>query len=508
MNGRAVLGDRTVAEHTVDRRAFLHLLGAAGAGGLLAEIAPASSGAEGTAAPQGAGELLIGAATADITPDRPVALQGQMHTRISKAVESPIAAAILALESRRGGQTADQAVFVACDLTDLCGDIIAKIRERVKERLPDLDVQKLILSATHTHSAPVLVEGAYDIPKDGVMQPTEYVAFLLGRVCDAVVRAWQARAPGRVGWGLGHAVVAQNRRAVYADGHAEMYGNTARPEFRGIEGYEDHGVHVLCFWDRQEKLVATAVNVACTAQEVENNLAVSADYWHEMRKLLQARHGDGLVVLGWIGAAGDQSPHLLVRKAAEERMRRLRGVSRLEEIARRIDRAWDEAYEAARKDQRADVVFAHRVETIELPMRTVTAQECAEAKAQAEKLSKDPRQYTLARWHADVVERYERQQAGQEKPHAMELHVLRLGDVAVATNEFELFTDYGVAIQTRSPATQTVVIQLAGGGTYLPTERAVRGGGYSAIPQSYLVGPQGGQVLVDRTVETIQSLWK
>ena len=60
----------------------------------------------------------------------------------------------------------------------------------------------------------------------------------------------------------------------------------------------------------------------------------------------------------------------------------------------------------------------------------------------------------------------------------------------------------------RSPAVQTIVIQLAGGGTYLPTERAIRGGGYSAIPQSNRVGPQGGQVLVDRTVEVVRDMWK
>ena len=52
---------------------------------------------------------------------------------------------------------------------------------------------------------------------------------------------WKSRKPGLVGWGLGHAVVAQNRRAVYADGHAQMYGRTDQPDFRRIEGYEDHG---------------------------------------------------------------------------------------------------------------------------------------------------------------------------------------------------------------------------------------------------------------------------
>ena len=494
--------------HVIDRRQFLDFVCAAGAGGLFAGIGPTAQGAEAARSPQGAGELLVGAAATSITPNKPVALAGQMHTRISKAVESPVMATALALESRRGEQTADQAVFVACDLVAIRGGIIEKVREQVKGRLPGLDVNKLVFSATHTHSAPVLVEGTYNIPKDGVMQPSEYLEFLLGRLSDVIVQAWQSRAPGRVGWGLGHAVAAQNRRAVYADGHAEMYGQTNRPDFRGIEGYEDHGVHVLFFWNRDQKLLATAVDVACTAQEVENNLAISADYWHEVRKRLQARHGDGLVVLGWIGAAGDQSPHLMYRKAAEERMRKLRGLTRLEEIARRIDRAWEDAYEVAQKEQHAEVVFAHRVQTIELPTRKVTAQEYEQAKTQVEKLSKDPRQQALVRWHQRVVDQYAQQQARQGESYSMELHVVRMGDVAIATNDFELFTDYGVAIQARSPATQTVVIQLAGGGTYLPTERAVRGGGYSAIPQSNRVGLPGGQVLVDRTVELIGAMWK
>jgi hypothetical protein len=38
------------------------------------------------------------------------------------------------------------------------------------------------------------------------------------------------------------AVVAYNRRAVYANGHAEMYGKTDRPDFRGLEGREDNDV--------------------------------------------------------------------------------------------------------------------------------------------------------------------------------------------------------------------------------------------------------------------------
>ena len=454
-----------------------------------------------------ASELLIGGASVSITPDRPIALSGQMHTRIARTIESPATATVLALESRDGDKVLDQAVLVSCDLVVIEASVLEKIRRRISEKIPGLDVRKLLLNATHTHTAPVMTEGDYEIPKDGIMQPSEYVEFLCSRVANAVVTAWESRKPGRVGWGLGHAVVSQNRRSVYANGRAEMYGSTDRPDFRGIEGSEDQGVEVLFFWDRAGKLIATAINVACPSQEVEGGSAVNADFWHDVRETLRARHGKELFVLGWTGAAGDQSPHLMYRKRAEERMRALRGLTRLQEISKRIVSAWDEAYDGARKEQHEGAILNHRVATLELPVRPVTEDEAAQARSKVAALSKDPRNRRLVVWHQDVVNRFERQKVGRVVPFAMELHVIRLGDVAIATNVFELFTEYGIQIKARSQALQTFVIQLAGPGSYLPTARAARGGGYSAIAESNLVGPEGGQVLVEKTVDLINSLW-
>jgi hypothetical protein len=210
-----------------------------------------------------AAELHVGGTTVSITPDRPVALAGQMHTRIARDIESPVTATALALESRDGEKAVDQTILVSCDLVSIDAAVLDRVRQRVGDRIPGLDRQKVILNATHTHTAPVMKEGEYEIPKDGVMKPAEYAEFLAARVADAVVKAWESRKPGRVGWGLGHAVLAQNRRSVYADGRAQMYGPTDRPDFRGIEGPEDQGVEVLFFWDGEGKLLATAINVAC-----------------------------------------------------------------------------------------------------------------------------------------------------------------------------------------------------------------------------------------------------
>ena len=187
-------------------------------------------------------------------------------------------------------------------------------------------------------------------------------------------------------------------------------------------------------------------------------------------------------------------------------MRQLRGLTRLQEIARRIDDAWADVYEVAQKEQHADVALAHRVQTIELPARVVTEQEAQQAKAQAERLSKDPKQGTLMRWHQRVVDRVEAQQAGKAEPYAMELDAVRLGDVAFAANPFEYYLDYGIQIKGRSKAVLTFISQLTcDHHGYLPTRRAVAGGDYSAV--NHTVGPKGGRVLVDETVQAINSLW-
>ena len=69
-----------------------------------------------------------------ITPDRPVSLAGQMHTRISKGVESPVTATALALESRQGDKVLDQAILVSCDLVAIGDGILEPVRAAAQGR--------------------------------------------------------------------------------------------------------------------------------------------------------------------------------------------------------------------------------------------------------------------------------------------------------------------------------------------------------------------------------------
>jgi len=421
--------------------------------------------------------LYVGWATIDITPDKPVALVGQLHKRISQKVRDPLTATALALETRGENTRREQALLVSCDVLYIRKAVQDRLREMVKRRLPDFDVEKLFLNATHTHTAPGFADDEfgtlYDVSQDkGVMKASEYADFFLERVAKVAVEAWQNRKTGGMSWGLGHAVIGLNRRAHYFNGSTAMYGATNQPDFANIEGYEDHGVEMLFFWDRSKAPTGIVINIACTAQETEGLSEVSADFWHDVRLEVRRRLSRDIFILPQCAAAGDESPHLLFRARAEEVMRQRRGLSSRQEIARRIADAVESVLPLAKQDIQTGMVFQHTVARVSLPPQ------------------KPP---VLPFYVTDTIA-------------PIEFHVLRLGDIAMATNPFELYLDYGIRIKARSPATLTLLVQLSCQHCgYLPTERAVQGGGYSA--DKFIVGPKGGQALVEETVKRLNALW-
>lgn len=465
--------------------------------------------------------IYVGASTADISPELPVALMGQFHLRVAEKADTPLYAGILAIESRQGDVPLDTVVFVSCDLVYISDQLRDELRAEVKKRIPGFNSDKIILSATHTHTAPVLEDDPdessflYPIP-EGVSKVKSYRDLFTHRVADAIVKAWDGRERGSMTWGLNRAAVGYNRRAVYEDGTAVMYGKTDVREFQNLEGYEDHDINSLFFWNGRDELIAMSIDVACPAQENEHLSTVNADYWHPVREALQEKFGSQLNVLGWIGAAGDQSPHSMYRKAGEARMQELANKTRLDDIADRIVRATVDTYEIVKKDKHSKVAFSHKMEKLNLPMRMITKEEYEESKEVQEdcaaQIAADPTKaaqlHAKMTWFGDVLKRYDMQQKHPDATYETEIHVLRIGDSAVCTNQFELFTDYGIRIQARSKAVQTFVVQLAGPGTYLPSAKAMSGGGYSAVCQSNVVGAEGGQVLVDRTIELINSFWE
>ena len=475
-------------------------------------------------------KIKIGWAEADITPRGKCELAGQYYQRVSRGIHSPLSAIVLALKSESG----EQAVMISVDLVGFPIEFLNRLRETIRRLEPEIIPEKIIMNAIHTHNAPAVYTGReWWQPDPRAVKPEEYRNFALARVAAAVKSAWQNRAPGRIASACVPAVLGHCRRAVYADGHAEMYGDTSRADFTGMEGNEDSGVELLFTYDASKKPTGVIVNAACPSQVMEATYMVSSDFAGECRRLLKKRFGNKFHALYQVSSAGDQSPRDLVRNRNAE-FWSARGTAILGE---RLAGAVISAANTLTADAvQARIEMAHKVRNLILPgwlpgkrekemaekemkrlegkmsSRKAYADFTAEVKRN-EKIPDRAGPYDSKLHHfvlirnAEAVFKRWNERKNAEK-YEMELHVLRLGDIALCTNPFELFLDYGLQIKARSPAGNTFVIQLAcGTGGYLPSPAAERHGGYGGLIINGKVGAPGGEILVEETLKDICALF-
>lgn len=492
-------------------------------------------------------KLLIGLAEESITPDKTIGLAGQFFERISEYVETPVTVTAMAVKTE-----SDEAVFLSCDLSGVADNLVDAVRKDLN--VEGLDPKKVIINATHTHTSHVYPrkvriptistievlssfagERKYVSHTEGKkpeMDANEAFTYLVGQMQKAVRRAWENLHPAYIQCGFGRAAVGMCRRVVYDDGSAKMWGDTNLASFREVEGGNDSGIEILFVFDENKKLEGVMANVACPSQVVEHRSFISSDFWGKVRILLRERFGEDLKILGLCSAAGDMCPRDLVRwvnpetpiddpnirrpdyieRRADPSMFDIKGTWKAgKRIAREIIDAFEELPETG--EMTDTVPFCHEVIQMDLPYRRVTPTEYeAAVKALQDFFEKNDGTISFednARMHvhAGTVARYQNQQRVEVYP--VELHVLRLGDVAFATNPFELFLDYGDRIRARSRAKQTFLIQLCCGASgYLPTEKAERGSHYSAYVTSGHVGHEGGDLLVRKETEAINRLFK
>lgn len=488
--------------------------------------------------------LHIGWSSVDITPDQPVLITGQFYARVSEGVMDPVSATVLAIESAPTDGQRDCVIFVTCDLVAIPDSLRDAIHAALRSELPEFDPLKIICHATHTHAGPEVrytedelqflsgdsTEARHGVKLD-VMEPKAYADGIAIKIARAIAQAWHNRAPGGISYGIAHAAIGVNRRVSYYDGKTIMYGKTNTPDFSHIEAPTDTSVNLLYTWNIDRQLTGVAINLACPSQHRENSFKISADYWCETRQALRAALGQKLHIISLNSASGDlvpPRPGIDINWPGHERMRTLRGQSLSEDLGARITDAVTSILPVMKEHIDWQLPLVHQTTTLELPKRKLSQQDVDDALKLAgefDKLYNDlkaqmaadpafkqqPRWYKQismvyrkAAWNREVANRYERQKTQPMLP--IEVHVIQLGDIAFATNPFEYYLDYAHQIKARSNAVQTFLVQHVGSGTYLPTERAVRGGSYGALPASTPVGPDGGRLLADFTINAINTL--
>lgn len=487
-----------------------------------------------------------------ITPEKKISLAGQFAERISEYVEKPLTVTAMAVDAGN-----DHMVICSADLVNIGYNLVEAVRERVASANVGLDPDKIIISAIHTHTGPVYprtdrlnagpsrssrglleaelppdkkyIENANISANPEIATGEEILALLIERISEAVLSAWENRKPGSFSNAFGRAAVGMCRRAVYSDGTAQMWGDTNTAVFAQLEGGSDTGVELLYVFDEDQRLTGVVANLACPAQCVQHRLFVSPDFWGEAKMLLRKHFGEDLFLLALCSAAGDQCPVDLVRwvepesdvndpnlkrnnppkRKADPSMFDLAGMRK---AGKRIANEIIEVYNEGLDEPQQDVPFEHRVELLQLPLRRATLTEAATArKAIHEYLREkegdvDFNDAAKLQVHLGILRRMELQERVETLD--TEVHLIRMGTVAIASNPFELFLDYGNQIKARSNAEQTFLIQLACSAEgYLPTEKAEQGGHYSAFISSGKVGHVGGEQLVRQTLKGINRMF-
>jgi Neutral/alkaline non-lysosomal ceramidase, N-terminal len=239
-----------------------------------------------------------GVAKVSITPSQPIWMAGyDARTKPSEGVLQDIDAKALALQDDSGATT----VLVTIDLVGVAPSITDGIVERARKL--GIARERLLLNASHTHSAPAAGEEWVQRFEDRV-SPAQvavvraYTRELVDKVSGVIAESVRNLAPAQLSFGQGLAGVAVNRRRV---------ANRSWP------GPVDHDVPVLAVRGANGNLRAVVFGYACHNTTL-GDYQISGD-WAGFAMGELEKQSPGAIALFVQGAGADANP--LPRRTVE-----------------------------------------------------------------------------------------------------------------------------------------------------------------------------------------------
>jgi neutral ceramidase len=433
--------------------------------------------------------LIAGAAVTDISPKDSQFLYGYPHVeRYSTGIHDPLLAQALYLSDGR-----EQAMFIATDAIFVTKQTTARVRGRIEEAT-GMPGANILLSATHTHSAPITAHCLISEADPIVPRMDEAnLRHFEERIISAGIEAHRNRRPARAGLAV-------------ADGTG-VGTNRHDPS-----GPADPQVPVLVVREAAgERPIAAMVVYAMHPTVLhEDSTLISGDFPAMARQYVQ-KHvlGENCPILYHNGTSGDQSPRHVTRAntfAEAERLGNMLG----EAIARVIPaitysndlaiscartlldlpRRALPSVEQAQKGEHAAAQRLEQLRTSGAPRTEVRTAEC-DWFGSEETL-------TLARASKDG-----RLEEALKGSLPAEVQVIRVGPWSFVAWPGEAFVEFGLKVKAQRP--NTYIITMANGELqgYLVTDQAVRNNWYEGTNAS-LKSPESGEKLVAETVRLLK----
>ena len=414
------------------------------------------------------GRFRAGAAVTDITPPLGASLDGIiMRQGPIEHIHDHLYARCLALDD---GNT--RLAIAVCDLCMIPRDIMDQAKEIAHERT-DIPISHMLISATHTHSAPRIGCGTGELDK-------QYYAFLTRRIADAISCAVRRLTPAKAGCGVGRKPeFATNRRWFVEPGKMPlnpfdektdqvlMYGQR-----KGIgvkpAGPVDPEVTVLSVQHADGRPLALLANYSIH-YVTSMGRQVSADYFGLFARRIEDRLGSleldpPFVAIMSNGTFGDiggvGGGYEMVRKVAFS-------------VADEVLRLYKEI------EHRDGLMLAVRETELELGVRRPDEKRLAWARGV---LADPKRKEGQHPWRAIFADQQVR--LSEFPPTVkLKLQAIRIGNLGIVAIPCEPFAETGLAIKRDSPLKPTFTIGLANGyNGYLPPPRHHELGGYETWP--------------------------
>lgn len=397
--------------------------------------------------------FLAGAAKEITTPKAGTLLYGYNPHQVSTSVHDDLSVTALAVS--QNGQTA---LLITAEIGDIQTKLCDETREKISAKC-GIDKKFIIISSTHTHSAPNL-SGTVGW---GELDMEYYNSIFLPAILKASKKALESMRNAEIAVGVTHSDVGINRRQQYENGEIGLGQNP--------HGCYDPNMTIVSIRNSETKEgILNLIHYGCHGTTAGCNEEISRDWSGVMIDRVEAE--TKTLTAFWNGAIGDVGPRLTNGQtvgniryteehgavAAADAMRAYRSMG---------------GYHSGNLE-----IFS---DTLHLPRKRMPLLEKIE-----KKLSEYTEPEKLINIQRLEYEHYKEQceyltGGGNPVPDdfTFEQTIISLGDIVFIPFPFEMFSEIAMRLREYSPYPYTLCLSCTNGYTvYLPSEDQLCRGGY------------------------------
>ena len=429
--------------------------------------------------------LYVAMSKANITPELGCLLYGYPSVRHAEKVLDSLMVGVLAIK-----QNDETVLLIGSDLCAIGVDVNLSLRDAIAKKF-DLKTENIILSTTHTHSAPVTRTSAGWGETD-----MSYLTDVFLKGCfEAVEKSLKSLRPALIAVGKADCYAGINRRGVNEKGQVTLSQNP--------DGPYDPQLTVVAFKTPEGEFIGSFVHFGAHPTVAGANLSLTRDWPGVMIDCVEELTNAPSMFIN--GAEGDVGPRLSNGKTVADE-------AEIEVIGKIAAASAKEA-----------ILFFGEFKQVELKLITDNLFLPYVEAPSYESVLKDIEAMGNPDELAAVnITKYSRLQKIKkiyeedgvfENGMALNHTVISLGDLALVPMPFELFCKISMGIKEGSPFETTLVLGLANGSCgYVPTEDQLSLGGYEvgSFRAATIPGFVDGldKVIVKENVEFLNKLNK